>query len=605
MLSPLPPNSNSSQEAGPRLVSRGATSEPIWDFRHGDDDDNRMSPQKGGFRGMILSAVLEFNFVKAAVVFLILIIAPALLLGLAPSILATYGRWLIYATTMAGEDPIRGLVLLVILVAIALWIGRCLVTFAFDTLQHLHYTLVFPLFVALRELLRAVAERLLGGSITPQRLDRGRRVGAVVAALLFAAGGLALAWVVERSVGLQILNIFTVHPSTLAKAALTNAAIIVGLSTVADSLYWLWRELTLSGPVTDWTPASSNAELPAVRIAHLSDLHLVGERYGYRMEAGTHGPRGNRRIARAFRKLAAIHAATPLDRILVTGDITDAGTRGEWAEFFDLLRDVPEIRSLMSLLPGNHDVNTVDRTNAARLDMPWNSSQSLRKLRTVLALDLVQGDRAHVVDRNTGELGPTLSDYLRQGKRMERLRALAERGAFLGRWEVERVWESIFPLVEPAQGNHRCGVILLNSNARTHFSLTNAIGFVSPPELRAFKSILRNSPGVPWIIALHHQIVEYPVPSVSLHERVGLALVNASDVLAAIEPYASRTIVLHGHRHWDWIGTCGGVVLCSAPSTMLGSQTGEKRVGSFHVHELAFGAPGRNCLMKTECVKVA
>jgi hypothetical protein len=188
---------------------------------------------------------------------------------------------------------------------------------------------------------------------------------------------------------------------------------------------------------------------------------------------------------------------------------------------------------------------------------------------------------------------------------MERLRALAEHGAVRGRWEVERVWESIFPLVEPAQGNHRCGVILLNSNARTHFSLTNAIGFVSPPELRALKGILRNSPGVPWIIALHHQIVEYPVPSISLHERVGLALVNASDVLAAIEPYASRTIVLHGHRHWDWIGTCGGVVLCSAPSTMLGSQAGEKRVGSFHVHELGFGAPGGNCLKKTECVKVA
>jgi hypothetical protein len=248
MLSPLPPNSSSNQKAGPRLVPRSLTVEPIWDFRQGDDDDNRMSPQKGGLRGMLLSAILEFNFVKAAVVFLILIIVPALLLGVAPSILVTYGRWLIYAMHMTGSDPIRGLVLLIMLAAIALWIGRHLVRFAFDTLQHLHYTLVFPLFVAVRELLRAIAERLLGGSITPQRLDRGRRIGAVLAALLFAAGGLALAWAVERSVGLQILDIFNVYPSTLAKAALTNAAIIVGLSTVADSIYWLWRELTLAVP---------------------------------------------------------------------------------------------------------------------------------------------------------------------------------------------------------------------------------------------------------------------------------------------------------------------------------------------------------------------
>src|SRR5262249_59086557 len=148
-----------------------------------------------------------------------------------------------------------------------------------------HYTLVFPLFVALRELLRVIAERLLGRSITPQRLNRGRRIGAVVAALLFAAGGLALALAVERSFGFQILDVLRVHPWDLARAALTNALIVLGFSTALASLFWLWRELTLSGPVLDWAPASANPEAPAVRIAHLSDLHLVGERYRYRMES--------------------------------------------------------------------------------------------------------------------------------------------------------------------------------------------------------------------------------------------------------------------------------------------------------------------------------
>ena len=61
---------------------------------------------------------------------------------------------------------------------------------------------------------------------------------------------------------------------------------------------------------------------------------------------------------------------------------------------------------------------------------------------------------------------------------------------------------------------------------------------MNPPELRALKAILRNSPGCSWIIALHHQVVEYPVPSTKLRDRVGLALVNASDVLAALEPSA-------------------------------------------------------------------
>jgi 3',5'-cyclic AMP phosphodiesterase CpdA len=580
------------------------TVEPIWDLRRGDDDDNRMSPQSSGLRGMILSAALEFNLVKAAVALLTLMVVPALLLGAAPSVVVTYGRWMRHAMIMAGTNPALGLVSLGLLVAIAVWAGRHLLTIVFDNFQHLHYTLVFPMFVALRELLRSIAEQFLGKSITPYQLDRGRRIGAVLAAILFAAGGLALAFTVERYMGFPVLDFTRVHPWTKVKAALGNAAIILGFSTAAASLFWLWRELRLSGPVKDWAPPPPDPQSPTVRIAHLSDLHLVGERYGYRMEAGTHGPRGNRRILHALRKLASIHAETPLERIFVTGDITDAGTRAEWAEFIDLLRGNPEIRALLSFVPGNHDVNTVDRTNAARLDLPWSSSQALRKLRTVLALDMVQGDRAHVVHRASGRLGPTLGDYLREGNRMERLRSLAESGAIRGRWEMERVWDSIFPLVEPVHGSHRCGVILLNSNARTHFSLTNAIGFVSPPELRALKSVLRNYPGSPWIIALHHQIVEYPVPSISLKDRVGLALVNASDVLAAIEPYASSTMVLHGHRHWDWVGTCGGVVLCSAPSAALGSQVG-KHMGSFRIHDLAFDDLGSTRLMKTEKVLVA
>ena len=188
-------------------------------------------------------------------------------------------------------------------------------------------------------------------------------------------------------------------------------------------------------------------------MAHLSDLHFVGERYGYRMEAGTHGPRGNRCIRSALRKLAAMHASTPLDRVLVTGDITDAGTRAEWAEFIDLLRNYPELRARLSFVPGNHDVNIVDRTNPGRFDLPWSAGQSLRKLRVVLALDAVQGDRAHVVDRASGALGPSLKDYLREGGRVERLRALAQRGTMRGRWEMAKVWDAIFPLVEPPPGD--------------------------------------------------------------------------------------------------------------------------------------------------------
>ena len=578
----------------------------IWDLRRGDDDDNRTSPHGRGLRSIVLSTALEFNPLKASIGFLALIIGPALLVGIAPSIVVTYGRLTFHKLTLAGSYPIVALVSLAVLVGAALWIGRPLLALAVDYFWHLHYTLVVPILVALRELLRAGAERFPGRAITSEQLNRRRRLGTVLAALLLAAGGLALAMTVEVSIGLQLVDVEHVRPWAVARAALGNAAVILGLSTVVESLYWLWRELTINGPALDWVPDPSKAESSVARVAHLSDLHLVGERYGYRMEAGTHGPRGNRCIRNALRKLAAINALTPLDRVLVTGDITDAGTRAEWAEFIDLLRSYPELRARLSFVPGNHDMNIVDRTNPGTLDLPWSTGQSLRKLRVVLALDAVQGDRTHVVDHASGALGPSLKDYLREGGRAELLRALAQRGALRGRWEIAKIWDAIFPLVEPAPGDDGYGLILLNSNAPSHFLLTNAIGIVNRSQLSALKSILRNSPRRAWMILLHHQVVEYPVASISLRYRIGLALVNAPDVLAAIAPYASRVLILHGHRHTDWIGTCGDVVLCSAPSASLGSSHGaEKYRGSFHVHEIASGADGGIRLITTERVKVA
>src|SRR5262249_53522855 len=150
--------------------------------------------------------------------------------------------------------------------------------------------------------------------------------------------GLALALSVEFSIGLQIVDVERVRPWAVARAALGNAALVFGFSTAVVSVVWLWRELTLSGPVLDWTPSKSQPAASVIRVAHLSDLHLVGERYGYRMETGTHGPQGNNCVCDALETLAAINAANPVDRVLVTGDITDAGTRSEWAEFIDIIQ---------------------------------------------------------------------------------------------------------------------------------------------------------------------------------------------------------------------------------------------------------------------------
>ena len=575
----------------------------IWDLRRGDADDNRASPYGAGWGRLLFSSALEFSYLKAILGFLILIVIPALLVGIAPSIVITYGRHMFESLASAGRNPtVFALLFLAFLIALAALMGRRFLYLALDNYAHLHYTLVFPIFVAIREVFRSIAERLPGMSNTQEHLYRRRRIGTLLAALLLGGAGFALAMSVELSVGLRLVDVERVRPWAVLKAALGNAALVLGFSTAAVSLFWLWRELTVSAPVLDWTPSPPEAAAPVVRVAHLSDLHVVGERYGYRMETGTHGPQGNQCVREALARLAAVHAANPIDRVLVTGDVTDAGVRAEWAEFIDVIQQFPELRSRMSLVPGNHDTNIVDRTNTGRPDLPWSVGQALRKLRFVLALDEVEGDRAHLVDGRSGALGPSLAQYLREGNRAELLRALAEQGSVRGRWEmVAKVWETIFPLVEPATQDDRYGVILLDSNARSNFSLTNAIGFVSPKQLRALKAVLRNNPGRPWLILLHHQVVEYPVPGIRLSDRIGLALMNAADVLAAITPHASRTIVFHGHRHVDWIGKAGNTVLCSAPSATMGGEMGRR----FIVHEFTLGANGSIRLMASERVEIS
>jgi 3',5'-cyclic AMP phosphodiesterase CpdA len=305
----------------------------------------------------------------------------------------------------------------------------------------------------------------------------------------------------------------------------------------------------------------------------------------------------------ALRRLRALDAAAPLDRVAITGDITDAGTRAEWAEFLDLLRRCPELRRRLLLVPGNHDVNIIDRANPARFDLPWSISQSLRKLRVVLALDRLAGERTHVVDRKSGGVGPCLSEFLRHGRRAELLRQLADRGTAGGRRELAKVWEAIFPLVEPPATSGSYGVILLNSNARSHFALTNAIGVVGPSQLSALRRILRNTRH-PWLVLLHHQVVEYPRITVSLRERIGLALINAPELVAVLAPHARRIVVLHGHRHRDWVGVCANIVLCSAPSASLGADGLDKYRGSFHIHHLSVAAD-RLQLIATERLGVS
>ena len=572
---------------------------PLWDLRRGDADDDRSSPYGRGWMSMIFSAALEFNYLTAPITFLLLVAGPALLVGLVPPLLATYGHWA--ATSTVRAHPAIAIPLSLVLLAIVFVVGQRLFPRTVDALWQLKYTLIFPLFIGLRELICVGLERLPGQLNTAEQFAQRRRIGAALAAMLLAGGAISVAFTVEFSSGGRLVAVFNPRLWGIARAALWNAVVVLAFWTAIIGIQWLWREISINKPIREWVNPHDSDGAARVRVAHLSDLHIVGSRYGFRMESGKRGPRGNGRVRRALHSLADMHAASPIDRVLVSGDITDAGTRAEWIEFTRILDECPELRAKCLFVPGNHDVNVVDPTNPGRLDLPGSMGQALRILRVVLALDDVQGGVMRVVDRASGALGPTLREYLRAGSRPELIRELASRGTRRGRREIGRVWDAIFPLVIPPPDEGGCGVMLLDSNARRHLSLTNAMGIVGRSQLNAMRSVLRSSRDRSWLVVLHHHIVEYPLPSIALSERIGLSLANASEVLAVISGHPSHVLILHGHRHRDWIGTNENLTLCSGPSVTLGSYNSDRRHGYFHVYEIHCANGG---VMHLECSRV-
>lgn len=157
-------------------------------------------------------------------------------------------------------------------------------------------------------------------------------------------------------------------------------------------------------------------------------------------------------------------------------------------------------------------------------------------------------------------------------------------------------------MILPPQDADDLGVAVLDTNADTRFSFTNALGLVCADQVRRLQSALNRFPHGRWILALHHHVLEYPMPVSDLSERIGTALINGSWFVRAVKPYGRRVVVMHGHRHVDWIGRCGELRIISAPSPVMG----EKHTGAayFYVHTFVAGADGGLDVLRPERVEV-
>jgi hypothetical protein len=578
----------------------------VIDPRKGDAEDDASSTKSHSLLAIGGKLLGEINLPKLALAWVLMALVPGLLLGVAPLVVT---GWVQGASSrfsgLAGVGPA---LVLIGIAAIGIFGLRPLLREAERNFWSLNSLVVQPGYVLAREGLRHVAERFLPEAAGAGARARLRSICAMAAGLGSAlSGGLVmwLVWPVTRWAG-SFVDLAS--PMELVMPALANTALVMSLYFAVASLVWGLADAGMDQPEDMPGFAAPDPSARAWRVAHLSDIHVVGERYGFRIESGRAGPRGNERLRMVLARLAAIHAEKPLDLVLITGDITDAGRSAEWAEFFDALAAHPGLAARLLILPGNHDVNIVDRANPARLELPVSPGKRLRQMRTLSAMAELQGTRVFVVDKGAAiarsptapAMGPTLSERL--GPHRAQIAAFADSGGMRLSRGLSRLWESVFPMVLPPESEDGLGVLLLNSNAETNFSFTNALGLVAEEDMQAMLAALAAWPDARWLIGLHHHPVEYPQRAEAFSERIGTALINGSRFLQVLRPHAHRIVALHGHRHVDWIGRCGDLRIISAPSPVM--EATDNMPTAFYIHHFEAASGGGLSLCAPEKIEI-
>jgi len=570
----------------------------LIDPRQGDIEDDAASPGQRSLLAIAGSLLVEISLPKLLFAWTVLLLLPAVLLGLAPLLVSAWFSTL--SQKLATLTGVGTALALLAIVAVG-WIGwRPLFRIAENNFWSLNALAVQPGYAFTREALRHLTERIWGRKLTVTGRAKLRSANSVAAGIVLSACAVLiamLAWPASRWTGgwndLALLH-------RVAMPALANAILLVSAYLAAASLVWGFADASMPQPVDLAAFDAVSPGGPSWRVAHLSDLHVIGDQYGFRIESGRAGPRGNSRLDRVLARLAAIHAIDPLDHIVITGDMTDAGRAGEWAAFLDSIAHHPELAARTLMLPGNHDVNIVDRANPARLDLPFSPGKRLRQIRTLSAMAAVQGDRVRVVD-DLGKPAVTLNEALAPHR--EAIVALAEHGGLRRAAALRGLFDDQFPMILPPEAQDGLGIAILNSNSETHFSFTNALGLVSVEQTHRLESAIRHYPAARWIVALHHHVVEYPMPAKAFSERIGTALINGSWFVRGLEALAGRAVVMHGHRHIDWIGACGSLKIISAPSPVMNAT--DDMATHFYVHTLTAGPDGKLDLLPPERVEIA
>jgi len=407
--------------------------------------------------------------------------------------------------------------------------------------------------------------------------------------------------------------------------ALAVFIVVLGCSFVIDVVLGLHAavsirrtvaQLTASGLVTpgDAPPTPADA-----RIVHVSDLHVVSDASSYRCESPDTGPAGNGLIETRLAELVpTFDRATA---VVLSGDLTDAGSHLEWMEFLRVLESLPpSVRSRLFIVPGNHDLNLVvpERRLFKQSDTEDLLGRRLRSMLFTLVVSRIQADRCRVA-RVTPQgdvswqpmldvLGPHLPKIRQALGKLEQGHQPEEIGFFDLTVLFPYVWD-----IETSSGR-RVALIGINTCDVGASLATNAIGQFPVGKLRHVVSSLVKEGAMPILVGHHHILPLFEIDGATtrtgrartLYARAkataSLALMAAKDGEAAFQMLmriasAKGFAYLHGHRHVSraFESRTGGGANCQvmgAPSLLFGDEfTGDPSSVAM-IHELLADDPG-------------
>jgi predicted phosphodiesterase len=370
-------------------------------------------------------------------------------------------------------------------------------------------------------------------------------------------------------------------------------------------------------------PEAGSSVARTLRIAHLSDLHLLPDGEGIAAEGNVIRPQA--RLETVLNQLSC----SPPDLVVTTGDITDRADADSWMRFGDFARRLAHSGSGVAFVPGNHDLNIVSTSDflPRRGEGPVASAlrrvrflpveenervaQRSRMLRSALALSqlssgplmvyqcdgpplplerLLTRHAAQIEAFRRGQLVRTFETYdpeRRDPERDEYGHVPAWQGDFAG-WVPserettpeavrdalgvpERIWDEMWPAVAL---DAKRGLILhhLNSCRLSSAVATNAFGVLGSEQVRRSVELhrwaRRELPTGATVILLHHSPAPAPVTLRAGLTNPFLSIADADALLTAFE--GEHPLILSGHTHQEAIqrlpGPRGVATWCVASS---------------------------------------